>query len=108
MDELQMKRLGEACQRISDSFCAASCGALKTAAKVAEAENDLAAVSSYDLVHALRPVAWELSRMFMQPNSDTYVDTFHQAKRMILEGKDIPDVLHHFDMKLYDLKYGRK
>lgn len=108
MDKSQMKRLAKACKRISDGFIAASCGVLETAAKVAKAENDLAVVANYDLVHALRPVAREISAMFMQPNSDTYVDIFDQASRMILEGKDIPDVLYHFDTMLYDLKHGRK
>lgn len=111
MDELQTKRLVEACQRISDSFCDAVKaiggfvnGGLITMTEIAEAENALAAVSNYDVVFVLRPVAKELSELTVH----RYVDILDQAKRMILEGKDIPDVLCHFDMMLYDLKHGRK
>lgn len=115
MDELQKKKLDTAFEKIGVVVRAAAkqldiiaTESLKTSAKVAEAENALATVANYDLVHALRPVAREISAMFMQPNVDTYVDIFDQASRMILEGKDIPDVLCHFDMMLCDLKHGRK
>jgi hypothetical protein len=72
---------------------------LKTMSEVAEAENALAAVSSYDLVHALRPVAQELSEW----TGKRYVDYLDQARNMILEGKDQDDVLWHFDSILRDL-----
>lgn len=111
MDNLQKKRLEQACQRISDGFCAAVKalggfvdGGLITMTEIAEAENALAAVSNHDLVFVLRPVAKELSELTVY----RYVDILDQAREMILEGKDIPDVLCHFDMMLYDLKYGRK
>lgn len=107
MDNLQKKRLAKAVQRISDSFSAATKAidvALKTMTEIVEAENALAAVSNCDLVHALRPVAQELSEL----TEKRYIDILDQAKGLILEGKDIPDVLWHFDRMLYDLKYGRK
>ena len=111
MDNLQKKRLEDACQRISDNFLAAAKafdgfvnGRLKTMTEIAEAENALAAVSNYDLVFVLRPVAKELSELTVH----RYVDILDQAREMILEGKDIPDVLWHFDLMLYDLKHGRK
>jgi glycerate-2-kinase len=72
---------------------------LKTMSEVAEAENALAAVSSYDLVHALRPVAQELSEW----TGKRYVDYLDQAREMILDGKDQADVLWHFDSILRDL-----
>ena len=115
MDELQKKKLDTAFEKVGIAVRAAAKQLdvitgeyLKTAATVAKAENDLAVVANYDLVHALRPVARKISAMFMQPNSKTYVEIFEQASRMILEGKDIPDVLCHFDMMLDDLKHGRK
>ena len=111
MDNLQKKKLDTAFEKIGDVARAAAkqldifAGEyLKTMTEIAEAENALAAFSNYDLVHALRPVAQELSELTVH----RYVDILDQAKGMILEGKDIPDVLHHFDMMLYDLKYGRK
>lgn len=79
-------------------------GSLKTINEISVAENTLAAVANYDLVYALRPVAQELS----ERTGNRYVDIFDQAKKMVLEGKDIPDVLCHFDRMLYDLKHGRK
>lgn len=77
---------------------------LKTMSEIAEAENALAAVSNYDVVFVLRPVAQELSEL----TGNRYIDILDQAKEMLLEAKDIPDVLRHFDMMLYDLKHGRK
>lgn len=111
MDRLQKKKLegamkicGKAILEVGKSLDGFVNGALKTMSEVAEAENALAAVSNYDLVHALRPVAQDLSELTVY----RYVDILDQAKGMILEGKDIPDVLWHFDMMLYDLKHGRK
>ena len=110
-DNLQKKRLEAAMKQCGKAFCEAGKaldrfvnGALKTMTEVLEAENALAAVSNYDLVHALRPVARDLSEL----TGKRYVDILDQAKGMLLEGKDIPDVLHHFDWMLYDLKHGRK
>ena len=111
MDKLKTERLAKACQRISDSFCAAIKdiggfvnGGLITMTEIAEAENALAAVSNYDVVFVLRPVTKELSELTVY----RYVDYLDQAREMILEGKDIPYVLFFFDMILYDLKHGRK
>lgn len=73
---------------------------LKTASEIEEAENALAAISSYDLVHALRPVARELSEW----TGKRYVDYLKQATGMILEGKNQADVLWHFDSMLRDLE----
>ena len=72
---------------------------LKTMTEIAEAENALAAASSYDLVHALRPVVQELSEW----TGKRCVDYLDQAKEMILEGKDQADVLWHFDSMFRDL-----
>lgn len=89
------KALGEAA-KIFDRMMTES---LKTMTEIAEAENALAAVSSYDLVHALRPVAKELSEW----TGKRYVEYLDQAQKMILEGKDQADVLWHFDSMLRDL-----
>lgn len=111
MDNLQKKKLETAMKQCGKALLEAGKtldgfvnGALKTMTEVLEAENALAAVSNYDLVRALRPVAQDLSEL----TGKRYIDIFDQAKGMILEGKDIPDVLWHFDMMLYDLKHSRK
>ena len=111
MDNLQKKRLEQACQRISDSFraaikdlCGFVDGGLIAMTEIVEAENALAAVANYDFVFVFSPVAKELSELTVY----RYIDILAQAREMLLEGKDIPDVLCHFDMMLYNLKYGRK
>ena len=111
MDNLQKKKLDTAFKKMGEVICAAAKSLdifageyLKTATEIMEHENALAAVSNYDLVLVLRPVAQELSELTVH----RYVDILDQAREMILEGKDIPDVLCHFDMMLYDLKHGRK
>jgi hypothetical protein len=97
-----MKKAGDAgkiaCEYIKhlDRMLAES---LKTMSEIAEAENALSAVAGYDLVHALRPVAQELSEW----TGKRYVDYLDQARKMILEGKDQADVLWHFDSMLRDL-----
>lgn len=104
---MAMKKAGDASLLAAKAICEIGVltkGALKTLHEITEAENDLAAVSSYDLVHALRPVAQELYEW----TGVRYVDRLDQAKKMILEGKEIPDVLYHFDMMLYDLKEGKR
>lgn len=111
MDEPHLKSIEKEFQRISDSFRAAlqniDClvdGALETLKITSEAECALAAVSNWKFVWVLSPVANELAELTVYG----YAEYLHQARAMILEGKDIPDVLHHFDMKLYDMKNGRK
>ena len=100
-------RLEAALKRFSDSF-RASFTALDVYAEALretkEAENALAAVSNYDVVFVLRPVAKELSEFTVH----RYVDILYQARGMLLDGEEIPDVLCHFDMMLYNLKQGRK
>lgn len=111
MDKLQKKKLDTAFKKIGDAICAAAkqldifAGEyLKTMTEIMEAENALAAAGNYDIMWALRPVAQELSEL----TGKRYIDILDQANGMLLEGKDIPDVLCHFDMMLYDLKHGRK
>lgn len=111
MDRLQKKKLegalkicGKALLEAGKALDAFVNGTLKTMTEILEAENALAAVANYDLVHALRPVARDLSEL----TGSRYIDIFDQAKEMIVEGKDIPDVLWNFEMMLYDLKHGRK
>ena len=97
-----MKKAGNAGKAVCESlksFDRMLTESLKTMSEIAEAENALAAVSSYDLVHAMRPVAQELSEW----TGKRYVDYLDQAKKMILEGKDQADVLWHFDSMLRDL-----
>ena len=110
-EELQTERLKKEWQRISDGFRAAvkylDChvdDVLQTANVIAVAECALAAVSDWSFVRVLSPVANELAEMTVYG----YAEYLDQARAMILEGKDIPDVLQHFDMKLYDMKNGRK
>ena len=111
MDELQTERLKKEWQRISDGFRAAvkniDClvdGALETLHITSVAECDLAAVSNWSFVRVLSPVANELAEMTVYG----YAEYLDQARAMILEGKDIPDVLCYFDMMLYNLKQGGK
>lgn len=111
VDNLQKKRLENALQRISGGFRDAAknfdnlvIGMTQGMLEIAEAENALAAVSNYDLVFVLRPVAKELSEL----TGKRYIDILDQARGMILEGREIPDVLWHFDIMLNDLKHGRK
>lgn len=97
-----MKKAGEAGKAVCEAIKSVDrmlTESLKTMSEIAESENDLAAVSSYDLVHAMRPVAQELSEW----TGKCYVDYLKLAKEMILEGKDQADVLWYFDDLLRDL-----
>ena len=111
MDEPHLKSIEKEFQRISDSFRAAveniGClmdGALETLHITSAAECSLAAVSNWSFVRVLSPVANELAEMTVYG----YAEYLDQARAMILEGKDIPDVLCYFDMMLYNLKQGGK
>lgn len=68
--------------------------------EIMEHENALAVAGNYDVVFALRPVAKELSQL----TGNTYVNYLDRAKEMLLEGKDIPEVLCYFDVMLHELK----
>lgn len=103
LEEAVMK-CGNAFRKAAKALEGFANGALKTITEIAEAENALAAVSDYDVVFALHPVAKELSEL----TGKRYIDILDQARGMILEGNEIPDVLRHFDIMLDDLKNGKK
>ena len=69
-----------------------------------EAENELAAVSNYAFVRALRPVAGELSELSYR----TYISYLAEAKEMILSGKEMSAVLYHFDKLLQECELCSK
>lgn len=94
-----MKEAGNALSFAAKAFDNCVKESLKAASENLEAENSLAAVSNYDFVLVLRPVASELSAWTETP----YADYMDQARRMILEGKEQADVLWHFDSMLRDL-----
>lgn len=61
-----------------------------------EAENSLASISSYDFVCALRPVAEKIS----EQTGRLYCDILTDAKKRVLAGQDIAEILWHFDSQL--------
>lgn len=94
-----MKEAGNALSAAAKTFDNYVKESLKVATENLEAENSLAAVSNYDFVLVLRPVASELSEW----TGKRYIDYLDQANEMLLEGKDQADVLWHFDSMLRDL-----
>lgn len=95
-----MKKAGNAFADAAKSLDECVTEVLKAATENVKAENELAAVSSYDLVHALRPVVKELCEW----TGKRYDEYLELAKEMILAGKDQADVLWHFSSMLRDLE----
>lgn len=76
---------------------------LETATDDFEAENEFAALASYDFLCVLKPVLKGLSYYTGKP----YGDYLEEAKQMILSDTGLPEVLYHFDM-LLDAKEGER
>ncbi len=77
---------------------------LETVKERMEVENELAALTSFDIVWALKPVLLDLSSHTKKP----YMDYLEEVKEMILEGKEVADVFYHYDMLLYRLEEGER
>lgn len=75
---------------------------LESVSDTLEAENELAALASYDFLCCIKPVMKELSEHTGKP----YGDYLEEAKQMILSGTNLPDTLYHFDMMLCDAEEG--
>lgn len=73
-----------------------------------EAENELAQVSNMEFVFAIRPVLRELSYMEIEPFSIVYKDYIEKVKLDILEGQELVDILNKYDIKLFEMKGGKK
>lgn len=65
-----------------------------------ESENELVKFSSMDFVTALRPVLKELSSMEVEPFSEVYKSYLDEVKMMVLEGRELADVLSYYGMRL--------
>ncbi len=74
---------------------------------ICEAEN-VAQVSNMDFVFAIRPVLRELYHMKIEPFSVVYKDYIEKVKLDILNGKELVDVLHIYDRKLFEMKGGKR
>lgn len=68
--------------------------------EILESENELAKFSNMDFVTVLRPVLKELSSMEVEPFSGVYKSYLDEAKMMVLEGRELADVLNYYDMRL--------
>lgn len=73
-----------------------------------EAENELAKVSSMNFVCAIRPVLRELSCTRIEPFSIVYKKYLEEVMCKILEGKDLPDILDMYDVKLLEMRGNNK
>ena len=69
-----------------------------------EAENELASLTSFDIVWALKPTLQDLSSC----TGKCYMDYLEEAKQMVLNGTELSDVFYHFDMLLYHAEEGER
>ena len=74
--------------------------AIKSLAKMTEAELDLASVTSGKFVRVFSITAHELAENEATPYMETYVALCREATEMIAKGMDQADVLWYFDKKL--------
>ena len=75
---------------------------LESVSETMEAENELAALASFDFLFCIKPVLKDLSKYTGKP----YGDYLEEAKQMILSDTGLSDVLYHFDMLLCDAEEG--
>lgn len=78
----------------------------ETASKIAEAENELATVTSGGFVRAISPVMKELSYMSAEPGTEVYIRHLNHATELILDGNEQAEVIDYYDAKLEVMKRG--
>lgn len=72
----------------------------QNAARIAEAENELATVTSGSFVRVISPVLKKLCYMSPEPGTEVYIRHLNHATEMILEGNLQTEVIAYYDNKL--------
>lgn len=73
---------------------------LQKVSRIAEAENELATVTSGGFVRTISPVLKELSYMTPEPGTEVYIRHLEHATEMICEGNEQAEVIAYYDNKL--------
>lgn len=79
---------------------------LQKVSRIAEAENELATVTSGGFVCAISPVLKELCYMSPEPGTEVYIRHLEHATELILDGNEQAEVIAYYDNKLKVAKRG--
>ncbi len=79
------------------------CKKLESWVEILTVENEVMKLSNSTFLDAFKQVATELSEITGIP----YLEYLNEAKKMLLQGGSIQDVMYHFDCIWFDLKFGK-